>query len=96
MSRKFTLATLLLSITILLALLLRVSVAFAFPNIFWPDEIFQTLEPAHRLSYGNGIVSWEFRIGTRSWVFPGVLAGVMRLTDWMGDGSSGYLGSWIK
>lgn len=91
MSRKFRLATLLLSITILLALLLRVSVAFAFPNIFWPDEIFQTLEPAHRLSYGNGIVSWEFRIGTRSWVFPGVLAGVMRLTDWMGDGSSGYL-----
>jgi len=91
MNRKFALGALLLGIVILLALLLRVSVAFAFPNILWSDEIFQTLEPAHRLTYGNGIVTWEFRRGTRSLVFPGILAGVMRLTDWMGDGSSGYL-----
>ncbi|MEH1834503.1 MAG: mannosyltransferase [Nostoc sp.] len=91
MNSKVNLNTLLLSTLILLALLVRVSAALSFPNIFWPDEIFQTQEPAHRLAFGNGMVTWEFRDGTRSWVFPGILAVVMRLTAWMGDGSSGYL-----
>lgn len=91
MNRKFTLGTLLLGTLLLLALLLRVGLALAFPNILWPDEIFQTQEPAHRLTFGNGIITWEFRDGIRSWVFPVVLAALMRLTAWMGDGSSGYL-----
>jgi hypothetical protein len=54
------------------------------------DEIFQTQEPAHRLAYGYGVVTWEWRRGIRSWVFPAFLAGVMRTTDWMGSGSKGY------
>jgi hypothetical protein len=61
------------------------------PNIFYPDEIFQTLEPAHRLVYGYGVISWEWRLGIRSWVFPTFLAGVMRATAWMGSASAGYL-----
>jgi hypothetical protein len=52
--------------------------AVAFPNIVWPDEIFQTLEQAHRAAFGDGIVPWEFRVGARSWVLPGVLAGLMK------------------
>jgi hypothetical protein len=60
------------------------------PNIFYPDEIFQTLEPAHRLVYGYGVISWEWRLGIRSWVFPTFLAGVMRATAWMGSASAGY------
>jgi hypothetical protein len=91
MNSKFNLNTLLWSALILLALLLRVGCALAFPNIFWADEILQTQEPAHRLAFGNGMVTWEFRDGIRSWVFPGVLAVIMRLTAWMGDGSSGYI-----
>jgi len=91
MNSKFTLGTFLLSALILLALLVRFGTALAFPNILWADEIFQTQEPAHRLTFGYGVVSWEFRDGARSWVFPGILAGVMRLTAWMGDGSRGYL-----
>lgn len=73
------------------ALAARLGLALASPNIFFPDEIFQTLEPAHRLAYGYGVVSWEWRMGIRSWVFPGLLAGVMRATAWLGSGSSGYL-----
>ncbi len=80
-----------LIIILLLALFLRLYTAFAFPNIHWPDEIFQTLEPAHRLAYGNGIISWEWRDGVRSWVLPGIISGVMRLTGWMGEGSRGYI-----
>ena len=73
------------------ALLLRVAVAFRFPSIEYADEIFNTLEPAHRLAYGYGIVVWEWVRGARTWVFPAFLAGVMRITSWMGPGSLGYL-----
>lgn len=73
------------------ALLLRVGVALRSPSIEWPDEIFNTLEPAHRLIYGYGVVAWEWRYGIRSWVYPAFLAGVMRATAWMGPGSRGYL-----
>jgi GPI mannosyltransferase 3 len=75
----------------LIALALRVEVAAHYPSIDWGDEIFNTLEPAHHLAYGYGIVVWEWREGIRSWVFPAFLAGVMRATDWMGRGSFGYL-----
>jgi len=74
-----------------LALALRAGLALAFPNVFWPDEIFQTLEPAHRLLFGYGVVTWEWRTGARNWLFPGFLAGVMQLSEGFGPGSTGYL-----
>lgn len=73
------------------AFVLRVGLAWCSPNIFFPDEIFQTLEPAHRLVFGYGVITWEWGLGMRSWVFPAFLAGVMRTTAWMGPGSAGYL-----
>ena len=73
------------------ALALRISLAMGSPNIFFPDEIFQTLEPAHRLVFGYGVIPWEWRLGIRSWIFPAFLAGIMRSTAWMGLGSAGYL-----
>jgi hypothetical protein len=75
----------------LLALLLRVGAAMRVPSLAHPDEVFQTQEPAHRLAYGYGIITWEWRDGIRSWAFPAFLAAVMRATDWMGPGSAGYL-----
>jgi hypothetical protein len=65
---------------------LRVGVAELLPNVLWPDEIFQTLEQAHRVAFGYGIVPWEFRVGARSWLLPGALAGVMKLASFAGDG----------
>jgi len=73
------------------AFALRIGLAVGSPNIFFPDEVFQTLEQAHRLVYGYGVVSWEWRLGMRSWVFPTFLAGVMRATAWMGPASAGYV-----
>jgi len=79
-----------LLVLFLIALLFRLAAA-RFPNVVHPDEIFQTEEPAHRLAYGYGVVTWEWREGARSWVFPTFLAGIMRTTDWMGAHSAGYL-----
>lgn len=74
-----------------LALALRVGLALAWPTLDWPDEIFQTTEPAHRLAFGYGVVTWEWRDGVRNWALPGFFAVVMRLTAWMAAGSAGYL-----
>src|SRR3954470_24118442 len=49
-------------------------------GIYWPDEIHQSVEQAHRLIYGYGLVPWEFIRGARSWAFPGMLALVL----WVG------------
>src|SRR5579872_2023631 len=75
----------------LIAFALRLLPVFAFPGINFPDEIFQTIEPAHRLVYGTGLVPWEFLYGTRSWVLPGVIAGVMRAAQFVGDGPAVYM-----
>lgn len=89
MSRTVQVCLLLLIATAGLAL--RVEGAFETSTLAHPDEVFQTLEPAHRLAFGYGVITWEWRDGIRSWVFPAFLAGVMKSTSWIGPGSSGYL-----
>jgi phosphatidylinositol glycan class B len=66
---------------LVLAASIALSLAFALRGygVFWPDEIYQSLEPGHRLAFGYGFLSWEFQRGARSWIFPGVLAAVLRL-----------------
>ena len=68
------------------AWLVRVWFALTGRNIHYPDELFSYLEPAHRLVFGDGLVSWEFRFGTRSWVIPFLLAGPLWLCDVVGLG----------
>src|SRR6266851_634794 len=51
-----------------LALFLRLIFFHFSPSIYWADEIYQSQEPAHRLAYGPGIVTWEYRLGVRSWI----------------------------
>ncbi len=58
-------------------------------NFLWPDEVYQSLEQAHRLLFGYGIVPWEYRDAVRSWVFPGTLAGLMALG--IPFGRTGYM-----
>jgi hypothetical protein len=74
-----------------LGLLLRAGVEYYFPSMYWGDEVYQTLEPAHRLVFGYGRVMWEYSEGLRSWVFPGILAAVMWVGQFFGEGSVGYL-----
>src|SRR5258707_1573668 len=61
-------------------------------GIYWPDEIYQSLEPAHRLAFGYGMVAWEFVEGARSWLLPGVLAGLLKVSAQLGlDSPRQYL-----
>jgi len=80
-----------LAIVVGLAIALRLQPILLEPSAVWPDEIFQTAEPAHRLVYGNGLVAWEFQLGVRSWLLPGVIAGLMELSRLAGDGPDYYL-----
>lgn len=75
---------------LVLALVIRVAL-LATPRAYFPDEIFQYLEPAHRLVFGPGVVPWEYRYGIRSWLLPLVLAGPMALGGWLDPGSDAYL-----
>jgi hypothetical protein len=52
-------------------------------GMFWPDEIHQSLEPAHRLAFGYGFVAWEFREGARSWLLPALIAPVLKAGAWL-------------
>jgi hypothetical protein len=76
---------------VVLAIALRLEPILVEPSAVWPDEIFQASEPAHRLVYGNGLVAWEFQLGVRSWLIPGVIAALMELSRIAGDGPGYYL-----
>jgi phosphatidylinositol glycan class B len=80
-----------LAMVVGLAILLRLQPILAMPSAVWPDEIFQTAEPAHRLVFGSGLVAWEFQLGVRSWLLPGIIAGLMELSRLIGDGPDYYL-----
>lgn len=73
-----------------LALVLRL-IASRGVTLIHPDEIFQQLEPAHRLAFGYGIISWEWREGIRSWILPGAFAIVMKFCTCIHDSSALYL-----
>src|SRR5208282_5102467 len=74
-----------LSAVLIVAAGLRLAVALTQQNIVWADEVFQVVEPAHRLVYGNGIVTWEYVVGMRSWIFPGVIAAMLWLGSFFGS-----------
>ena len=61
-------------------------------SMYWPDEVFQSLEPAHGVAFGYGFRPWEYIEGARNWFFPGVLALIFRAFDWVGlDAPAEYL-----
>ena len=80
-----------LGVLVALAILLRLQPILVEPSAVWPDEIFQTSEPAHRLVFGSGLVAWEFQLGVRSWLLPGIIAGLMELSRIIGDSPDYYL-----
>lgn len=64
------------------ALTIRVVVALSRSDMAWPDEHFQSLEPAAKVVFGHGILSWEWLTGYRPWVIPGLylpLFGALKL-----------------
>ena len=77
-----------LAAIVLLAAVIRLPLAF-WPNFHHPDETFQYLEPAWRMLGHDGIVSWEWREGMRSWLLPGMMAAPVALGDWIAPGGTG-------
>lgn len=73
-----------MSVSLLAGLGVRVHSALTDAGIYWPDEIYQSIEPAHRLVFGYGMVAWEFIDGARNWALPGLLAGLLQLSKGLG------------
>ena len=69
-----------------LAFVARAAIALSGDFVLHPDEVMQYLEPAHRLVFGNGVTYWEYFYGARSWLVPGLVAGVLKLFDIVGLG----------
>jgi GPI mannosyltransferase 3 len=63
----------------LLALLLRLWVGIHSHYLIHPDEIFDYLEQGFRLAFGYGTQAWTYEDGVRSYLFPAIIAAVMRL-----------------
>jgi GPI mannosyltransferase 3 len=64
----------LLPLVLAFGFLLRVAVALNTDIFPHPDVPFQYLEQAHRLTFGYGIIPWEYVYGIRSWIIPGFIA----------------------
>ena len=85
-------ASSIVAIILLLGVLLRAA-TLAVPHSFFPDEIFQYLEAAHRLAFGPAVVPWEYREGIRSWLVPSTLAVAMRAGNLVAGGGGYLLGA---
>ena len=79
-----------------LAFVARAAIALSGDFVLHPDEIMQYLEPAHRLVFGNGVTYWEYFYGARSWLVPGLVAGVLKLFDIVGLGQPAWYVSGVK
>lgn len=55
---------------IILGAVLRFYLAIYRQDLVWPDEHFQTLEPAAQLIFGYSFKTWEWTEGFRNWIAP--------------------------
>ncbi len=74
----------LLGVSLVVGLVMRVRLVFSDDGIYWPDEIYQSFEPAHKLVFGYGVIPWEFIQGARTWALPGLVAAVLKVTALLG------------
>ncbi|MGB5547117.1 MAG: hypothetical protein WBM74_11150, partial [Polyangiales bacterium] len=81
MSRR---AARLLWLIVAMGLLARVTAWWFKGGFHYPDEIFQQVEPANYLRTGLAWLPWEFVRGLRSWVLPGIYAGLLEILSWVG------------
>ena len=59
--------------------------------IYREDEVMQYLEPAHRMLFGSGFLTWEQRYGVRNLLTAAPAAGLMTLCDAAGRGPDCYI-----
>jgi hypothetical protein len=75
----------------LLAVAIRASVMALLPSILHPDER-MWLEAANRLVNHQGLVTWDFQVGERSWLWAGLIAGFTALGQVFGAPPAAGLG----
>lgn len=61
------------SIYLLIPALILITLIYS-RGFSWPDEIFQTLEPAHNFLFGKGSMIWEFGFQARSFLYPFIIS----------------------
>ncbi|KRX92200.1 GPI mannosyltransferase 3 [Trichinella pseudospiralis] len=57
---------------------------FVVQTWFVPDEYWQTLEPAHKLAFGYGYLTWEWANGLRTYFYPCIFAFLYSLVAFAG------------
>lgn len=66
----------------LLGLGLRLVFAVVSLHQFYPDETYQTLEAAHRLAFGYGLIPWDYQYHLRSYLPPLILSLPLHVLAW--------------
>lgn len=59
---------------LLIFIFLRIIAAFICESYFVPDEQWQSVEVAHKIVFGYGHLTWEWKEGIRSFIFPHMFA----------------------
>ncbi|SPP84917.1 GPI mannosyltransferase 3 isoform X1 [Drosophila guanche] len=62
-----------------LILAVRLASVFVVKTYYVPDEYWQSLEVAHKLTFGYGYLTWEWVQGIRSYVYPLLIAGLYKV-----------------
>ncbi|XP_017864281.1 PREDICTED: GPI mannosyltransferase 3 isoform X1 [Drosophila arizonae] len=62
-----------------LIMAVRIASVFVVQTYYVPDEYWQSLEVAHKLTFGYGYLTWEWVKGIRSYVYPLIIAGIYKL-----------------
>lgn len=55
-------------------IIFRIANAFLIQTFFVPDEFWQGPEVAHKIVFGYGYLTWEWKEGLRGWSFPLIFA----------------------
>jgi hypothetical protein len=71
-------------IILIIGILLRIYAAVSHIDTVHPDEHFQNLEPASKIVFGFGWMSWEWDVGSRSWFVPALYMPVMFIFKLLG------------
>jgi len=76
---------------------IRIGIAVLTRTIFQPDEYFQSLEPAFRVVFGHGHLTWEWlsQNPIRSIIYPALNIPIYWLLKATGLAHTGWVGDWL-
>ncbi|KAG6456284.1 hypothetical protein O3G_MSEX009646 [Manduca sexta] len=69
---------------VLLILSVRLASVFLVQTWYVPDEYWQTLEVAHKQTFGYGALTWEWQKGIRSYLYPSLIGALYSVLKYTG------------